>query len=607
MAYRTDGTANFNFFINRQGPRGPQGIQGPEGFSPNVQVEEDQGNTFTLRVTNKDNFFITSNLREHKEDRGGDYIRYDRAGQLMYIGDPNFATTVKAGEVRLSTADDLTAGSDTVALTPKVYKDDITSRIEEVNQNINALDKANVKLIGNQSIAGTKTFTDGIVTDRVSLSNGNSVLRPDAGRIKIGSTSNTAGTKLEGPYVEVRGTNVDIYGKFTARGFADFDYNTTFYQDAIIKGSAKDDNNNLYLKQNTITAGDNVQIVNTADGIKISSTAQGDVTLAGDNSFTGNNTFNGETTFNTHTWTAEQEAANLNVTSLATMKNVNVSGTLTSSGEINAVSIKAAGVKNNQNNKYYLTQGSITAGDNVTIEETTDGVKISSTGGGSSEPPANMVTTDTEQFILGTKTFNSGQTLFQRGFILGRLESIRTSDRISRRLLTYSDYTFEVGIDDRTTKILGTQVVNSSNKKFLAQGSVTAGDNISIEETTDGIKISSTGGGGPIALPIATMTTLGGVIIGDGLNVSENGTLSAQVTNTQYGQLLESIADLSTKIDNLTTRLNNLEEVIDGGVASSIYAPEPQKLQEQVVEGLSINEKINSVSEDVQVNDNGGT
>ena len=38
MAYRTDGTANFNFFINRQGPRGPQGIQGPEGFSPNVQI-----------------------------------------------------------------------------------------------------------------------------------------------------------------------------------------------------------------------------------------------------------------------------------------------------------------------------------------------------------------------------------------------------------------------------------------------------------------------------------------------------------------------------------------------------------------------------------------
>lgn len=448
MAYRTDGTANFNFFINRQGPRGPQGIQGPEGFSPNVQVEEDQGNTFTLRVTNKDNFFITSNLREHKEDRGGDYIRYDRAGQLMYIGDPNFATTVKAGEVRLSTVDDLIAGSDTVALTPKVYKDDVTSRIEEVNQRIDSLDANNVKLTSNQAVAGIKTFTDGIVTNRVSLSNDNSVLRSDAGRVRIGSTSNTAGTALEGPSVEVRGTNVDIYGRFTARGLADFDYNTTFYQDAIIKGSVKDDNNNLYLKQNTITAGDNVQIVSTADGIKISST--------------------------------------------------------------------------------------------------------------SSEPPANMVTTDTVQTISGNKELTGITTI---------LNDIKFT--IGNKIITPSGewlmqlQTGFIGIGN-SLKPLKTY---DGSYFYLHNRSIIAGDGIKITELNDReIKISSTGGN-PTTLPIATTTTLGGVIIGDGLNVSENGTLSAQVTNTQYGQLLESIADLSTKIDNLTTRLNNLEEVIDGGIA----------------------------------------
>lgn len=562
--------AEFKYYLNRQGVRGPQGPQGEKGFSPDISVEKDTLSEYVLRITNEGGYFLTANLREHKKDRGGTYIRYDRAKGEMYAGDAELATTDTLGVIRIAKDEDFTGKAEDAAVTPAQVQDYTTAKITEVNQRIDSLDANNVKVTGNQSIAGTKTFTDGIVTDRVSLSNGNSVLRPDAGRIKIGSTSNTAGTKLEGPYVEVRGTNVDIYGKFTARSFADFDYNTTFYQDAIIKGSAKDDNNNLYLKQNTITAGDNVQIVNTADGIKISSTAQGDVTLAGDNSFTGNNTFDGETTFNGHTWTAEQEAANLNVTSLAIMKNVNVSGTLTSSGEINAVSIKAAGIKNNQNNKYYLTQGSITAGDNVTIEETTDGVKISSTGGGSSEPPANMVTTDTEQFILGTKTFNSGQTFFQRGFILGRLESIRTSDTVSRSLLTYNDYTFEVGIDDRTTKILGTQVVNSSNKKFLAQGSITAGsDNLVIADTTDGVQI----------------------------------TCNAP-TNAQIEALQRLINDLSTKVDNLTTRLNNLEEVIDGGVAGSIYPADPQKIDADPVVDSAINTGETSGSVDITVEDN---
>lgn len=537
MAYRTDGTANFNFFINRQGPRGPQGIQGPDGFSPNVQVEEDHGNTFTLRVTNKDNFFITSNLREHKEDRGGDYIRYDRAGQLMYIGDPDFATTVKAGEVRLSTVDDLTAGSDTVALTPKVYKDDVTSRIEEVNQNISTLDNANVKLTGNQTVAGTKTFTDGIVMDRVSLSNGNRVLRPDAGRIKIGSTSNTAGTILEGPYVTVRGTNVDIYGRFTTRGLADFDYNATFYQDAIIKGSAKDDNNHLYLKQNTITAGDNVQITNTADGIKISSTAQGDVTLAGDNSFTGNNTFGGVSTFNGDTW-------------------VN--------------SLKIGTSLTNQQDKKFLAQGSITAGDNVTIEETTDGVKISSTGGGSSEPPANMLTTDTDQTITGAKTLDnnlyvnnpnmmvsksiSTEELYCDSIELGRVWTSKNSDYIYangyRRITAIAKNgaaipmitcntaganpnAISFGASDAYDVIIPAKAKTYGGKKFLIQGNVTAGsDNLVIADTTDGVQI----------------------------------TCNAP-TNAQIEALQRLINDLSTKIDNLTTRLNNLEEVIDGGIA----------------------------------------
>lgn len=417
--------AEFRYFLNRQGVRGPQGPQGEKGFSPDISVEKDTLSEYVLRITNEGGYFLTANLREHKEDRGGTYIRYDRATGAMYAGDAELATTDTLGVIRIAGDDDFAGKAEDAAVTPAQVQDYTTAKIAEVNQRIDSLDANNVKVTGNQSIAGTKTFTDGIVTDRVSLSNGNSVLRPDAGRIKIGSTSNTAGTKLEGPYVEVRGTNVDIYGKLTAHGFADFNYNTTFYQDAIIKGSAKDDNNNLYLKQNTITAGDNVQITNTADGIKISSTGGvGDVTLAGDNSFTGNNTFDGVSTFNGDTWV--------------------------------------------------------------------DSLKV------------------------------------------------------------------------------GTSLTNQQDKKFLAQGSITAGsDNLLITETDTGVQL-----------------------------------IVNAPTNAQIEALQRLINDLSTKVDNLTTRLNNLEEVIDGGVAGSIYPADPQKIDADPVVDSAINTGETSGSVDITVEDN---
>ena len=236
--------ADFKFFLGRQGVRGPQGPQGEKGFSPDISVEKDTLSEYVLRITNEGGYFLTANLREHKEDRGGTYLRYDRATGVMYVGDAELATTDTLGVIRIAKDDDFAGKAEDAAVTPAQIQDYVTGEIDTVSQKVETLDKTTVKLKGTQTS-------------------------------------------------------------------------------------------------------------------------------------TGNNTFDGETTFNAHTWTAEQEAVNLNVTSLATMKNVNVSGTLTSNGEINAVAINAAGIKNNQNNKYYLNQASITVGsDNLLITETTDGVQI---------------------------------------------------------------------------------------------------------------------------------------------------------------------------------------------------------------------------------------
>lgn len=233
---------DFRYYINRQGPRGQQGVKGEQGYSPQVIVGKNTASEFTLKVINEDGSFETENLKAVPEDRGGTYVRYDKDTYQEYIGDPDFASTEKYGVVRLATKEDLETQEESLA---------VTSAILDTYLQENYLNK--------------------------------------------------------------------VHG------------------DIVI----------------------------------------GDVSFRGNTSFTGNNTFDGETTFNGHTWTAEQEAVNLNVTSLATMKNVNVSGTLTSNGEINAVAINATGIKNSQNNKYYLNQASITAGsDNLAITETTDGVQI---------------------------------------------------------------------------------------------------------------------------------------------------------------------------------------------------------------------------------------
>lgn len=496
MAYKTDGTANFNFFINRQGPRGPQGIEGEEGFSPTITEGENTADTYTLQVNNKDGSFTTPNLKPQLQDRGGDVVKVDRENDTLYFGTVDVPNAV-----------------------------DLTS---------------------DQTINGNKTFL-------------------------------------------------------------------------------------------------------------------------------GNSTFNGKTTFNGDTWTKTQEAEILTVNNSATFKNMYVTGTLSSVGEISAVYINTAGIKNNQNNKYYLNQGSITAGNNITIEETAEGVKINSTasggGGGTnaglegdycsrygivdcpngilvegtkkvtlkagvvmqmtetdglttnasdmahditstvdfdlfytsgslleatqvvfaeqepdngdtgvlawfngtkwqfksnstgnvwkSAPAVRLahihitngnitridyignrhlnkvipVTTDGAQTITGAKTFTSNITTSND--ITFSAENVGIVAKSGRRILFTTNNDLYIGSTYNKTIIRGTSIQNLGGKKFLVQGSITAGsDNLVIAETDDGIKLV-------VNAP----------------------------TDAQLAQLQEFIVDLSTKINNLTDRVTALEQQIDGGVA----------------------------------------
>ena len=221
---------------------------------------------------------------------------------------------------------------------------------------------------------------------------------------------------------------------------------------------------------------------------------------------------------------------------------------------------------------------------------------------------SNLVTLNTDQTITGAKTLDnslyvnspdmmsgaksiSTEDLHCSSIELGRVWTSKNSDYIYangyRRISAIAKNGVSIpmitcntagavpnvisfGVSDAYDVIIPARAKTYGGKKFLAQGSVTAGsDNLLITETTDGVQI-----------------------------------ICNAPTNAQIEVLQRLINDLSTKIDNLTTRLNNLEEVIDGGVAGSIYPADPQKIDADPVVDSPINTGETSGSVDITVEDN---
>lgn len=104
--------AKFNFYLNRQGARGQKGEKGDQGFSPSITVNSDTADEYTLLIQNEYNSFVTDNIRPTYDDRGGTYVRVDRANNVQYFGSADIATTANYGEVKLAQASDLASTVD---------------------------------------------------------------------------------------------------------------------------------------------------------------------------------------------------------------------------------------------------------------------------------------------------------------------------------------------------------------------------------------------------------------------------------------------------------------------------------------------------------------
>jgi hypothetical protein len=195
-------------------------------------------------------------------------------------------------------------------------------------------------------------------------------------------------------------------------------------------------------------------------------TGSGDVTAAGNNRFTGDNTFMGKVNIAGGVLTVDG-VATLNQTTAQYLNAVNI----TSTGEVNAVSVKAIGLRSDDiqttENKKYLTELDV---DNQTIQ-----------------------------------------------VVNGKLHA--NLDELGNE------------VNDLSGRVTANEADISTMKTSLSmkQTKLTAGSNITLTDLTDGtVRIDSTGGGGTGDVPIAT-TTIAGKVKPDGttIAITDDGTISA--------------------------------------------------------------------------------
>ena len=146
----TNKPAEFNFYLNTQGPRGRQGAQGPQGISPTITIGQNNANSFTLVITDANGTFETPNLKGNLIDvsDNGSYVRYQPSDGTLYTSDLEQATSSTLGGVRFATEDNLI--------------DDISSGV--VISPSDLQDYLAAKLTAGDNITITKDDETGIVT-----------------------------------------------------------------------------------------------------------------------------------------------------------------------------------------------------------------------------------------------------------------------------------------------------------------------------------------------------------------------------------------------------------------------------------------------------------
>ena len=300
---------DFRYYINRQGPRGQQGVKGEQGYSPQVIVGKNTASEFTLKVINEDGSFETENLKAVPEDRGGTYVRYDKDTYQEYIGDPDFASTERYGVVRLATKEDLEAQEESLAVSSAI----LNTYLQE-----NYLNKVHGDVVtGDVSFRGNTGF-------------------------------------LNAPHIDK--IKDELHNQYITRNVSNY---TTEVGSLTIP-----DDGSTRLKQGVKEVAYTSDLTEFVTNAVLNNTISNLVTLDTDQQISGNKTFTGKVNIAGGALTVEG-LATLNQATAQYLNAVSI----TSTGEINATSIKANGLRSDDiqttENKKYLTEVDV---DNQTIQ-----------------------------------------------------------------------------------------------------------------------------------------------------------------------------------------------------------------------------------------------